>query len=177
MGSLKDFSPTLAKVFNTNSIAVYERQRALVREGIFPEPMHGRSPGLLATPDTVAMMLIAHLATDRLRDTNSRVKRFANAKYQRRGEGCPLTGAKTFQSALSAILGDDEKAHAVLSIEVARQRIVGTIAYLKKHSKKSYGDSIFGECDDFPPPFETVAILSGDAIRQIAARLKQEQES
>lgn len=70
MASLKSLIPKLALALGMTPAAIYERQRALVRAGLIQQrPGHGPGSGVLATPQSVAMLLIAILATDSLSET------------------------------------------------------------------------------------------------------------
>jgi hypothetical protein len=115
MMSLKAFAPVLAVALGTTPAAIYERQRALIREKLLPAPTgRGRGHGLPATPETVAMIIIAMMATDNLSDTDNRVRKLAKAKVneslQSRNSKRPdtrapaLTGKRNFKSALVALL-------------------------------------------------------------------------
>ncbi len=58
--SLKSFLPVLSRILAEPADALYERQRALVREGLLESvPGHGTGSGVRATPESVAMLLIA----------------------------------------------------------------------------------------------------------------------
>ena len=67
MASLKSFLPHLAKVLDMSPLALYERQRALVRAGLL-ESRPGRGPEAECSADakSVAMLLISVLATSSL---------------------------------------------------------------------------------------------------------------
>ena len=85
------------------SAALYERQRALVRDGIL-EQSEGRGPGcgVQVSPYPVALLLIAVLATDSLSETAEKVRIFATAKAS---DGlCPVTGEQTFVEAVARVL-------------------------------------------------------------------------
>jgi len=104
--SLRSLLPTLAPIFNLTTDALYERQRALVRTGLLPAPQgRGRGAGAEATPDNVAMLVIAVMATDRFADTEGVIEKLANAPCvgQKKGR-CPFTGAANFKDALAFIL-------------------------------------------------------------------------
>src|SRR5688572_7224266 len=102
--SLKGFIPELAKAVGMTPAALYERQRALVRAGLLHgESGRGPGSGVRATPESVAMLLIALLATDSLSETESEAKVVTNLKSGTKP--CPLTGKKTFASALASALG------------------------------------------------------------------------
>jgi hypothetical protein len=139
MVSLKAFAPVLAATLGTTPAAIYERQRALIRENLLPAPIgRGRGNGLPATAETVAMILIAMMVTDNLSDTDSRVRRLAEAKvnekrtlgHLKRHKGCcGLTGKRDFKSALVAILGSEEFHRSGILIRVARNELRAKIMY------------------------------------------------
>lgn len=109
MPSLKEFAAVIAKAAMVSPSAVYERQRALTRSGLLPPPERGRGKGLMATSETVSIVLIALLATDSLSETDERVKKLASARFlDPKLAACPWTGQKTFRAALKFLLADDE---------------------------------------------------------------------
>ena len=126
MISLKAFLPVLSRFLELSPAALYERQRALVRLDLLPKPTApGRKSGAaMATPDSVAIMLIAVLATDNLSDMDSRIQMFANKRAIDPATGkpgrCRFTGKHTFQEALTEVLSDSKIA-SPLSIEVMRK--------------------------------------------------------
>jgi hypothetical protein len=126
MISLKAFLPTLSRFVELSPAALYERQRALVRLELLPTPQaRGRnSGGAMATPDAVAMMLIAVLATDNLSDMDSRIGTLADQEAIDRRTGkatqCRITKGKTLREALATVLADSTKA-GYLNLELARK--------------------------------------------------------
>src|SRR5436309_201724 len=108
MSSLKAFLPILSGFVGLSPDALYERQRALVRLHLLPKPTtRGRNGGVPATPDAVAMMLIAVLATDNLSDMDDRIEMLANRKAIGPFDGkhpgvCPFTRKRNFHEALAA---------------------------------------------------------------------------
>lgn len=107
MASLKSFIPTLANPLGMTPAALYERQRALVRAGLLEaKPGRGRGSGVSVTPQSVAMMLIAILATDSLSETEAQTKIVATLKNTK--GRCSLTGKKTLAAALTAILASED---------------------------------------------------------------------
>jgi hypothetical protein len=139
MMSLKSFAPVLAATLGTTPAAIYERQRALIRENLLPAPIgRGRGNGLPATAETVAMILIAMMVTDNLSDTDGRVRRLAEAKVnEKRDLGhlkhqkghCGLTGKRDFKSALVAILGSEELHSSGIFVRVSRNDLLAKIVY------------------------------------------------
>jgi uncharacterized protein YjhX (UPF0386 family) len=126
MISLKAFLPVLSKFLELSPAALYERQRALVRLDLLPKPTApGRKSGAaMATPDSVAIMLIAVLATDNLSEMDDRIqvlakKRAIDSVTEKPGR-CRFTGKHTLQEALTEVLSDF-KTYSTLSIEITRK--------------------------------------------------------
>jgi DNA-binding IscR family transcriptional regulator len=117
--SLKALIPKIASALGTTPAALYERQRALVRAGLLhPLPGHGPGSGVRATPESVALLLIALLATSSLTETEGQTARIMNLKSA--NKRCPLTGKKTFSTALAAVLASEELAKRVQTVGVER---------------------------------------------------------
>jgi hypothetical protein len=119
MASLKSLVPSLAEALGMTSAALYERQRALVRAGLLDaKPGRGRGSGVTADAKSVAMLLVSVLATDSLSETESQAKIVANLKSET--DPCPLTGKKTFASALASALALEDTAKRIRWLEVER---------------------------------------------------------
>ncbi|WJR74911.1 hypothetical protein [Bradyrhizobium sp. NP1] len=105
MNSLHSLIPALAPIFGLTEKSLYERQKALVRMGMLPTPQgRGRGSGAPATPENVALLVIAVMATDRQAD-DDRVRKLALAPFiDGKKDRCPWTGATVFKDALSLIL-------------------------------------------------------------------------
>ena len=109
----------MAKWVDMTPAALYERQRALVRAGLLhAEPGRGPGSGVRATPESVALLLIALLTTGSLSETESQTRKIANLKSET--ERCPLTGKKSFASALTAALASMDTAKQIRWLEVER---------------------------------------------------------
>src|ERR1700733_13567954 len=92
--SLQGCLPALAEVLNVNRTTLYERQRALTREGLLEVlPGHGRGSGVRATPESFAMLTIGMLASVNLADVGPLARSLSGASSI--DSECPLTGAKT----------------------------------------------------------------------------------
>jgi hypothetical protein len=78
--SLKGYSLEMAEYLGLTPLAVYERQRTLVRLGILPLEGKGPNRGVRATPTAVAPVLIAGLFADSLSEIDDRFVRLLNAK-------------------------------------------------------------------------------------------------
>ena len=150
MISLKAFLPTLADFTGLSVTALYERQRALVRLGLLPAPTKRgpNSGGAMATPGTVAVMLISVLVTDSLSEMDDRILKFLSLRCRDVGIGenprqkdvpCHFTGERTLYRAVRAALADGDIS-ATLGLEVLRKEMIARIV---DHSDPNL-DSVFG---------------------------------
>jgi hypothetical protein len=115
--SLKSCIPDLARVLNETPDALYERVRALDREGLLVSvPGKGPGSGVRATPESVAMLLIGLLASVSLTEVGTLARSFSRAVPI--DSECPLTGAKSFHAALTRIFSDVSVAERVSEIAV-----------------------------------------------------------
>jgi hypothetical protein len=139
--SLKAYAPFLASHLGTTPAAVYERQRALVRDGILDSAGRGPGSGVQVGPYPVALLLVAVLATDSLSETAEKVRIFAAAKASAADGLCSLTGEETFAEALARVL-DKDQLHwrKIQSITVRRTSGHAVIAFGDNHN---HVDSIF----------------------------------
>lgn len=154
--SLKSFIPPLAKAVGMTPAALYERQRALVRAGLL-QAESGRGPGsgVRTTAQSVAMLLIALLATDSLSETAERTKLFARLK-------CLPNAKTTFASALAALLTSNEEYGAVF---VNRGWQTATIIYRSDPPAVAFGKPRAKH------GIHVVAQIQGDTLRSIADEL------
>lgn len=179
-GSLKAYASLLAWRLGTTPAALYERQRALVRDGILDQS-EGRGPGsgVQVGPYPVALLLVAILATDSLSETGEKARLFATAKASTADGLCPVTREQTFVEAVARVL---ESAHwqKIKSITVGRTSGHGVIAF---EDKLSHTDSIFAA--QVPKDaklrastrLNVSAMLTRDLIIDIARDLKKIAES
>ena len=137
MASLTSILPQLAPILGFSTAALYERQRALVRLGLLPKPEgRGRGSGADASPETVALLIIAVMATDNLSDSDDRIIRLAHASFDASAvQKCGLTEAPTFAKAVAAILAAPKKAEALNVIAVTRSDLSAAIYYIKGSRK------------------------------------------
>jgi hypothetical protein len=140
--SFKAYAPLLAWRLGTTPAALYERQRALVRDGMLHHS-GGRGPGsgVQVGPYPVALLLVAVLATDSLSETPEKVRIFAAAKASTTDGVCPLTRERTFVEAVARVL-DRGQPHwrKIQGITVRRTSGHGVIA---SGDSRSHTDSIF----------------------------------
>jgi hypothetical protein len=116
MKSLKSLLPCMSRLTGLSEVALYERQRALVRLGLLPAPTKtGRnSGGAMATPGSVAVLLVSIMVTDRLSEVDERVLEFLQFRtfsYPMVGtlgrpkeDCCYVTGQRTLYGALRAAI-------------------------------------------------------------------------
>ncbi len=177
-GSLKAYAPLLAWRLGTTPAALYERQRALVRDGMLDQRT-GRGPGsgVQAGPYPVALLLVAVLATDSLSETAEKVRIFAAAGASTADGLCPLTGERTFVEAVARVL-DKDQPHWRKIQSITLRRTSG-------HSVIASGDDL-GRSDSMfaaqipmdgklraPTRLVVNAMLTRDLIIDIATDLKK----
>jgi hypothetical protein len=175
--SLKAYAPLLASRLGTTPAALYERQRALVRDGIL-EQFAGRGPGsgVSLAPYSVALLLLATLTTDSLSETADKVRIFATAKSIAEDGHCPLTGKATFVEALALVLDPmHEHWRTMKSITVHRTTVRAVINYGNERGSQ---DSVFeGRVARPPTQLLVNAMLTRELIVDVAMDMKKTAES
>jgi DNA-binding IscR family transcriptional regulator len=165
--SLKHLIKHVSDFTGMSDAAVYERQRALVRAGLLKSE-RGRGPGsgVRGTPESMALLLISLLATSNLSKTAGSTRIFADLVNK---EGfCPLTGARTFIEAVTAILDSKELAQRVIAIDVSQETRESEIAY-RDPTKGSISSSKFGLAGEPEEPGISLrASLSGYVLTGMA---------
>jgi hypothetical protein len=120
MIGLKTYLSTLSPLLGQSEEMLYERQRALVRQGLL-ESIGGRGPGsgVRADEKSLSIFLISLLTHDLLVLAYV-TEIFCGMKHE---EGkCPVTGARTFQQAMQRVLGDQKLAESVIAPAVRVDR-------------------------------------------------------
>jgi hypothetical protein len=172
--SLTSFLPMLVGHLGITQAAIYERQRALVRLGLLPQPLgRGRGSGATASPRSVGLIILSMLASDSLSGMDDRIEAVANAPLDtwRKRKPCRLTKQTKFIDALSAVLADYRLAQRVQIISVNRQLRQATIGWQQKVSG-DFALSRFEQIDLISKSsIEVTAVFHADAVRQIAAGL------
>jgi hypothetical protein len=141
------FNPEVADAFDMSPAALYERQRALVRVGLLPQATsRGRnSGGAMATPDTVAMIVLSVLVTDNLSEVDERMAVWAGLRAIEvgfiKGKGeiikvgrCHFTNEKTLHKALAKVIAVGA---GNLNIELNRKMMVADIVDISGQSLTS----------------------------------------
>jgi len=131
--SLKSFLPILGAILNEKADTLYERQRALVREGLLESlPGRGRGSGVQTTAENVAILVIGMLASVTLADAASATRALIGAAIE--GGPCPLTGATNFKDAVARILSDPKISKRVREIRVVVTHGTATIGFERRQS-------------------------------------------
>lgn len=132
------FNRDVAAAFAMSPSGLYERQRALVRVGLLPQAS-SRGPkggGAMATPDTVAMVLLSVLVTDSLSEVDERIATWASLRALNRDDRtgsfkvgtCHLTKQKTLHKAISRIIANSvHDGTGNLEVSVHRGRMSASI--------------------------------------------------
>jgi hypothetical protein len=133
--SLKSFLPVLSRILGETSEALYERQRALVREGLLESaPGHGPGSGVRVTPESVATLLIGVLASPSLSGAGLAARSIANARPGYPKHKCPLTGATTFARVLAKVLSDEAISKRVIDLNVSPSAGLASVHYDDKNT-------------------------------------------
>jgi hypothetical protein len=161
MNSLKAFIPVLSDMLRLRPDAVYERQRALVRAGLL-ENTEGRGPGsgVRLTPESVAMLLIAVMATDNLSETETMARTLGKARRSDGSKSAALGGAKTFYAAVINALSDDGVAEEILFVRVHRTNLSAEF-FLKRGGITEFKSSKESSIADFAGMIVLSQIMGG----------------
>jgi DNA-binding IscR family transcriptional regulator len=166
--SLKRLITHVSAMTGLSEAAVYERQRALVRAGLL-KTQRGRGPGsgVRGTPESVALLLIALLATGNLSEVGVSTRIFAN--LENKEACCPLTRKRTFADAVTAILASKELAQTIIAINVSQEIRETEIAYRDSSKGGSLSSSKFGLAGQSEEPgLSLSASLSGYVVNRLA---------
>jgi hypothetical protein len=157
MQSLTAYVPTLARLLDMTPLALYERQRALVRMGMLAKGRQGA--GIAPTAETIARLLVASLATGSLSEVEERSA--AVAGLMPRGAGrCPLTGMLTFLDAVASILTSKSRSRGT---EITVSRTADHAVIVHKGKRYEYAGLHTDE-----PSVRVSATLSAAAVARIA---------
>jgi hypothetical protein len=172
-GSLKGYIPALSRLLGLSPAALYERQRALVRDGLLVvEAGKGPGSGVRLTPSAKALLILSVLATDRLSDSSERTREIAEAGSAL--GGCPLTRRENFHAALTWRLSASGTASAVRTITVSRTSPWAALRYWDDETGAE-GVSEFGGPAACEPGLSVVASLTGALLQQIAQDVQLEE--
>jgi hypothetical protein len=135
--SLKSCIPVLSRLIGVKPDMLYERQRALMRDGVL-ESIPGRGPGsgVHATPQSIALLLIAFLAGLGLLDVGPRTLALSSAAPTP-NKKCPLTGETSFKDALAKVLSDKGLLDRVTAIKVSGSHGHAEIQFRNRRAKES----------------------------------------
>jgi hypothetical protein len=114
------------------------------------------------------------MATDNLSDTDDRVRKLLDAKFDpptRQLAACVLTGKRTFGDALASALNSEEVARELVSVDVWRRDLRAAL-YFKRGRRRHIELSQFGR--QYYQALEVQATLSGGVIARLARELRNE---
>lgn len=118
MIGLKTYLPQIAPLLGMSTEMAYERQRALVREGLLkPRPGRGPGSGVTADENSLAVLLISILSHDLLTEAPA-TKVYCELRNSQ--DNCPVTGATTFRETLSTLLANPVLPAETILVEVMR---------------------------------------------------------
>lgn len=125
--SLRAISPQLAEILGEKETTLRERQRALVQARLLQSlPGRGRGAGVVATPESVAILLMSLLASVTLVDAAENTSALMGADALR---ACPLSGRRSFGEALSVVLSEPKLAERVTFIKATQANTLAQILY------------------------------------------------
>jgi hypothetical protein len=167
MIGLKTYLSTLSPLLGQSEEMLYERQRALVRQGLL-DSVGGRGPGSGVRADESALspFLISLLAHDILAHS-SVAELFCDMKND--AGKCPITGAKTFREGLEAVLGHEALAERTSGVMLHRNHPGrGYLHFVGRNNR--FISSAFGNKRAFIPvsALRTSTSFGSDFIRQVA---------
>ena len=130
MPSLKGYTPIFASILGMSAAALYERQRALVREGLL-NANEGRGPGsgVRATAPGIALLILSVLASDRLTESVERTRILAESELAGIPDNFEYAGLKTLLDFITYILTQKAASIRVSQITVSRTSDFAEITY------------------------------------------------
>jgi hypothetical protein len=171
MSSLKAFLLQLADVIGTTPAALYERQRALVRQGVL-RPLVGRGPGsgVKLSADAVAALLISMGAAGSLSEVDSRIIKYCEA--QSAIGKCLFTNQKRLRGALAAILTDPNLLGRTGDIVVHHEYPLATIDYRREDGEIEL--SLFGTTKPLPQSGSKLcSLIRSELLSEISNLLRE----
>ena len=165
--SLKWFTPGLARLLGTTAPRLYEREQALIRAGILDaSPGRGPGSGVRATAPAVALLIIAMLAAETLRETESRTKEIAELTPVD-ADRCPLRGTKSFLYALTDLVSSRSRSSRTIEVKISRTAARAVIVYRDLETRERLECEFTGP-NAKEPALRVSATLDGAVIKQIA---------
>jgi len=181
INSLKASIRFLADILRLNPHAIYERQRALVKEKVLKSvPGRGPGSGTFFTPEPVGVLVTSMLATDNIKDSAKKTSALWNAprtSYSA-GKKSALGGALTFKEAMINILSSDDHAQQVQIIRVHRTNLSAQVflvggGQLEFKSNKASETYDFGGMTGF---YQIMGGPTGGALAEIRALLRDNEK-
>lgn len=166
MASLKSFTDDLAGILGTSAALLYERQRALVRDSILVPEREGRGPGngVVATPTSVALLLIAALSGNDLEGTSQRTAKLCIAS----------NGKRQFKGALVCLLSEPDARKTLKGIKISQSSAWAQIHFARRRNLTVSETFTTGEKRQ--PPVRIVSEVDGVVFDKIALWLAAAKE-
>jgi hypothetical protein len=150
INSLKASIPFIADILLVNPHTLYERQRALVGEGLLEsKPGRGPGSGTRFTPETAAVLLISMLATDSLKDSGVATRALSDAKLTSVpiGQEDELGSPQTFKAAIANALSSDAVVNKITFLRVHRRSFMAEIFTADQSWKEPPAGKIFSRAE------------------------------
>jgi hypothetical protein len=162
MASLKGFTDQFAEDLGTTPALIYERQRALTRAKVLRPIKKGKGPGhgVVASPETVAQVLIAVMASHDLASTVDRTLEVGNLKR----------GQRHFSDTITELLASPDEAIKLASITFSKSLPYAVVTYREGNSLKS--PDTYGDKGQFARTLTRVLVeVDGSVILRMAEHL------
>jgi hypothetical protein len=162
MFGLKWFIPHLSDLLHLTKPALYGRQRALVRAGLLKSRV-GRGPGsgVELSAGSVAMLLVAVLATDNLSEVEEKTPFIANLK---RTDKKGVRKAETLSAHIAKALSDDDAEDDLVIVD--RTKRYASIFY-------NSGHTIYFTKDGKSPPDRGPGLAVTAEISEVIPRVRK----
>ena len=124
LNSLTASIPYIADLLRVSPHALYERQRALVTEGLLKsKPGRGPGSGTPFSAETVAVLIISMLATDSIKDSAEATRALCDARLMALplGQEDELGRPQTFKVAMVNALSSDAFVNKINFLRVHRR--------------------------------------------------------
>lgn len=182
MGSLASIHKFLAPIVGRTELALYERQKVLVRCGLLPKAK-GRgwaSGGATSSPINVAWLLVSILATDNLSEVADETPALGAARIADVKPKPPFPIDATFVEAIAHSLDDPERASRITHIEAVRKTPSAAIGWFAgKRPNVEAKRTVFYREHEMSPELEFLvrSTLNGDGVTRIAREIAERGDS
>ena len=169
----REFYRLASPHFGVSENELLDVERELRRDGLLKSGRPGPGGGTPATPETIAMLLVALLTTETRRGAGNASKPYGLLQPMD-GGACKLTGASCFVEALATILASPDTAETAIGANVIEVEVVRNlnVAEIKYRDGDEVRVSKFGVNTVDVPPILLKATIEGDALVWLATYLE-----